>query len=109
MKKVIDIDNIKFISLNKRYRKNFSLTDEYRAFRDEIMLSIKKGHVKSPYSMIIEMRTYHDYDNVLKLIGDCLEKTGVIDNDRNIHHVVIEKDPIQRGKAEKLIVYVGTL
>jgi Holliday junction resolvase RusA-like endonuclease len=109
VKQVINIDNIKFVSLNKRYRGRYHLSDEYKAFRDEIMLSIKKGHIDSPYAMLIQIHTYLDYDNVLKLIGDCLEKTGVIDNDRNFHHVTIDKYPIQRGKLGKLIVWVGTL
>jgi Holliday junction resolvase RusA-like endonuclease len=53
------------------------------------------------------MHTYNDYDNILKPISDALQDAGVINNDRNIHAVDIEKYPIKRGQLGSLSVYIA--
>jgi Holliday junction resolvase RusA-like endonuclease len=107
MKKVISLDNIKFASLNKKYYGNFRLTKEYREFKNLLMLSCKKGLIRSPYEMIIEVSMYNDYDNILKPIGDALQSAGIIMNDKDILAVYIIKHPLKRGTLGKLEVQVG--
>lgn len=112
MKKVISLNNIRIPSLNHKHfikKGRMILSQEYRDFQKLLLLTIKKGHIESPYRMWIELETYLDYDNCLKLCGDCLEKTGVIDNDMNILEVKINKKAVKRGHAGKLEVWIGSI
>jgi len=109
MKQVMNIDSIKFGSLNNKYNKNFSLTRSYRDFKNLLILSTVKGKIDPPYSILILANMYQDYDNVLKPIGDALQSTGVIDDDKNILAVKIIKEPIKRGQMGSLKVWIETI
>ena len=124
---IIDIDNLYFVSLNKKYTKSKTthkliLTDEYRKFKDTLNGFITQGMKKltaacndykfpldPPYQLFIQASCYLDYDNILKPIGDSLENTNVITNDKFITSVTITKSPIQRGAPGSLQVFIKSL
>lgn len=106
--KVIDLDNIKFVGINKKFYRNFSLTNEYRKFKELLILSCAKAKIQPYYQIIIYMETYHDIDAPIKVILDALETAEVIDNDRNVINLMVHKKFNKRGRPDKLEVSVGT-
>jgi Holliday junction resolvase RusA-like endonuclease len=109
MKKVIDLKNIKFGSLNNKYKGNFKLTDSYKTFKEEIFYNIKRGKIKPNYAITIQCAMYHDIDNIIKPIFDALQKAEIIDNDRNILSVDMFKRQIKKGKPGSLEVWIETV
>ncbi len=114
MNQVISIQNLKFVSLNRKYIKNrytgqLMLSTEYRNFKDLITLSVRKGFIEPPYRVRIEMETPQDIDNSLKAIFDAIQQAGVIDNDRNILEANLIKTPVKKGQAGSLKVFIETI
>jgi len=110
MHKVIDIDRIKLRSVNKKYNRNFTLTAQYKVFKQILFYEIKKPKVeiKPPYVVHIYLETYLDIDNPLKPILDVLEGS-IINNDRYIEKLIIDKIPGKKGRDSSIKVFVGTL
>jgi hypothetical protein len=113
---VISIDSIKMVSLNAKYgacvirgRAGLYLTKEYKVFKDEIFYSCKPIKVKPPYEVTIDVWTPTDADNILKPLGDSLQKRGVITNDSEILRWVINKTKVPRGSMGKLVVRIKTM
>jgi len=106
MKKVIDIDDVKFGSLNRKYKRNFYLTKEYREFKKLLIYSCKKVKASKPYIIEIRVHCYQDIDNVIKPILDALEFRKIIDNDRNVQEIVIHKNHIKKNELGKLQVWI---
>jgi Holliday junction resolvase RusA-like endonuclease len=113
---VISIDSIKMVSLNAKYgagvfggKARLYLTKEYKAFKDEIFYSCKPVKVKPPYEVTIDIWTPTDADNILKPLGDSLQKRGVITNDSEILRWVINKTKVKKGTMGKLVVKVKTM
>jgi len=109
MELVINLNKIKFGSLNKKYYGNFGLTKEYRGFKDLLIASAKKIKIKPPYSILMTVSMYQDIDNIIKPVFDALQTKGIIDNDKNVQHINISKYPIRRGGLGSICVYVDTL
>ena len=109
MELIISLSEIKFGSLNKKYYGNFGLTKEYRSFKDLLIASAKKIKIKPPYSVLITVSMYQDIDNIIKPILDALQTKGVIDNDKNVHHINISKYPIKRGELGSICVFVDNM
>ena len=112
MKLIIDLENIKFGSLNKKYKGNFKLTDEYKTFKGLLLNNIlrkKLTKIDPPYSILISVSMYQDIDNIIKPIFDALEAAEIIDNDRNVRHLVITKYPIKKRQLGSLAVFITNL
>lgn len=106
---VLDIEKILIVSINAKFYRNFSVTKEYRNFKYEIMLSLKRVKIESPYEVMIYAETYLDVTNFEKAIIDCLQESNIIDNDRNVLLCITKKIPIKRNAAGRLKVIVNTL
>ena len=104
--KVLELHNIKIPSINNKYNKNFSLTREYRAFKDMLLHSLKRAVLIGPYAVHVLYSGYIDIDNPIKAILDALETKGIIDNDKYILSLRVNKAPLKRGQAGSLIVHV---
>ena len=108
MIKILDADNIKLCSINKKYNKNFSLTPEYRGFKLLIKTMAKKKHIDPPLSILIVMETALDIDASIKPIFDGLE--GIcFDNDKDILDARILKRKIKRGHSGRLKIFADTI
>jgi hypothetical protein len=108
MIKIIDLENIKLCSINKKYYKNFNLTQEYRDFKLLISLSCKNIKIEPPYEMKIEVSTAMDIDAPIKPILDGLNGQA-IDDDRNILKLTVIKEKIKRGEFGSLKIFVKSL
>ena len=107
MIKILDIENIKIVGVNDWKYNNNVLTDEYRAFKEEIYYTMLQqiGKIKIPapqrIGMIID--TYLDFDNPIKPIIDAIEP--VFGNDRNILDFHLCKRPIKKGQLGKIKIW----
>jgi Holliday junction resolvase RusA-like endonuclease len=108
MMMVINLENIKFASLNKKYYGNFGLTKEYREFKKLLTLNCLKVKINPPYRVEIIVRAYQDIDNFIKPVLDSLQESGVIDNDKNVESLIVTKDQSKRGELGWIEVYVDT-
>ncbi len=111
MFKVIDHKNIKLTSINNKYcNRSFKLSPEYRAFKEFIYYSIRKPvqEVQKPYFVIILVKTYIDIDNPIKATLDAMEDFGLIENDKKVLRLVVDKEEEKRGYPSDFQVYLGT-
>lgn len=114
---VLDVENIKLVSKNKKTggydprTKRIYQTSEYKEFKNTIvLLLLKYGRgvkIEPPYSVKIYVSTYLDIGNFLEPIFDGLEKSGIINNDRNILHQETIKIPLKRGSLSSIKVEVS--
>lgn len=107
MIKILDIDNIKIIGTNQRYYKNFHLTEDYKAFKEEIywylMKQVGKITIPAPQRIGMILDTYLDFDNPIKPIIDSIE--SVFGNDRNILDFHECKRPIKKGQLGRIQIW----
>lgn len=115
MHEVINIQDEKLVTINKKLAnskrtKKLINTPEYNIFKTMLFYSIKKPKVKieKPYAIHIFMETYIDIDNPIKAILDSLEGT-IIENDRHVEKLYLDKIPRKKGHKSSLIVFVGSL
>jgi len=111
--RILDISNIRLVSLNNKYYKNFGLTKEYRGFKDTIKLLAKKQKIKPPVRIEIYMETPLDIDNPMKPIFDGLEKIS-FDDDKYILELKVFKKAIKRaskgiGGSGRLVILGCTI
>jgi Holliday junction resolvase RusA-like endonuclease len=113
---MIEILNIetKLPSVNKktcvsRNTGRYYNNEEYENFKNIIFLLCKKVKIKKPYFVKINIETHVDIDNPIKPILDAIEKAGVIENDKYIEKLHINKKRIKRNEQNKLKVCVGTI
>lgn len=112
MNKVIDIENIKLVSLNKKFTKNFStgyliLSKEYKLFQKELYYNCKYMKAKKPYSVKIEFDTHLDIDNCIKPVLDVLQKRKIIEDDKYIEELYVFKNSVKRNVKNKIQVWVN--
>jgi len=66
-----------------------------------------------PFRGGIEMRmrieTYKDIDNIIKMVCDTLEEIGIIENDRNILRIVVDKKRRKRGESDRMEIKISSL
>lgn len=108
MIQICEIENIKIPSINKRYYKNFSLTKEYKAFKQELFYSFITCQIDPPYAVHIIIETYLDIDNIIKPVLDTMQDRGIITDDRYIVNIQVSKIPIKKGRPGKITVYAET-
>jgi hypothetical protein len=108
--RVLDIDNVKIPSINKKYilsNGRLVLSREYRDFKNLLTgLVSRRMKFAPPHFMSIEISTYKDIDNCVKLIIDAVAGAGIIENDRSVLQLYVEKIPRKKGEPERLIVSV---
>jgi Holliday junction resolvase RusA-like endonuclease len=105
--KIIDLENIKIPSVNEKYIKIGVLSPKYRMWKEYLARSCVRKKLTGPYRIEIYIDTYKDIDNCVKLIIDAVASAGVIDDDKNVVQLFVSKQPIKKGKPEKLIVLAG--
>jgi len=116
--KILDIENIKIPSINGKFGYNpktgrLFLQPKYRAFKEliEDMVVQFSANVKiePPYSLRINVSTYMDVDNFIKPLQDSLKQAKLIDDDKNILRLTINKTPVKKGSPNSLQVFLNTL
>lgn len=82
------------------------LNPKARAYRDEVIMQIGKGHttLKGPLSMQVDLympdKRKRDIDNPMKSLCDSLTHAGVYDDDSQIQRLLIQRIGIDApGKA----------
>jgi hypothetical protein len=108
MIKIIDIDNVKIPSVNRKYNGNFTLTKDYRTFKKIIASNcFCPVIVDPPYAIRIVFSGYIDIDNPVKCILDGISDAGAIANDRDVLSLHVDKTAIGRGKPGAIAVFLG--
>lgn len=110
--RVLELTKTRLVSVNKwkikrgRGQKGYILTDEYRAFKQLVHYTAKRCNVQPPYTILMELHTSKDIDNVLKPVFDSLQaKMG---DDKQIGRLFVDKTFISSRQLETLRVYIGT-
>lgn len=111
---MINLTWVELPTINQRYgmsRKTgkLFLNSKYRNFKRDLVSVCKKGKINPPYKVIIELQTGKDIDSTIKVILDALQEAKILDNDKNVHQLIVEKVPIKRGLPESLTVDVHSL
>jgi Holliday junction resolvase RusA-like endonuclease len=108
---VLSVDEIRLPSTNHKYyitRKGLIPTRQYRETKKKLEDMVMNIEIPSPYHVKIEVQTYSDIDNNLKIILDSL-KNRCIDDDKNILKLTVIKKNHKRGRAGFLNVWVETI
>ena len=100
---ILDLNSVQLPRVNERYNKNFSLTNAYRDKKqnliDEITLNCRgMKKVKSPYVVLIQVGTHLDIDSFVKPLLDAMQKAEVINNDKNVLALTIEKTTVKKNQ-----------
>ncbi len=106
---ILDLKSVELPRVNDRYNRNFSLTKSYRERKEELEWQIArttrgKEKIKPPYTVIIKVGTHYDIDSYVKPLLDSMQTAGVIDNDKNILSLTIDKVKLKRNEPNWIIV-----
>ena len=116
--KILDVENIKIPSINGKYGVNpktgrLYLQPKYREFKELIENMVVQfsidTKIEPPYSVKINVGTALDIDNFIKVLLDSLQQARLIDDDKNVHRLTINKTPVKKGSANSLQVFLNTL
>ena len=108
---IISIDKIELTRINDKFNRNFSLKSSYRKKKEYLRYLIASRHLgqlPSPYYLHISVGTHFDIDSFLKPLLDAMEEAKVIDNDKNILKLIVEKEVVKRNVDNWLIVNLYT-
>lgn len=61
------------------------------------------------YTLFTSTPNRSDLDNVLKVLNDSLEYSGVIGNDSQIYEIAATKKPVAKRKNERVVVAMYTM
>ncbi len=114
MIKILDIDNIKIVGKNNQRRmlrignhNRIGNTKEYTDFKNMIgMFANKNIKYSKGDKLYFKFHMYNDIDSPLSCILDALEKVGILENDREITNMEIEKVPLKRGSLGRIEIYL---
>ena len=95
------------LSINKKTGKFFA-SQEYKNFKNIIYMFLKRIKVKKPYALYIEIETHIDIDNPIKPVLDAIEQSGIIDNDKYVERLYIDKKTIKRNEQNRIKINIGT-
>jgi Holliday junction resolvase RusA-like endonuclease len=106
---VLSLEIVKLPRINDKFNKNFSLKEAYRDKKANLVKELKLQNrgidkIKSPYTVIVEVGTFSDIDASIKPLFDSMQESEVIDNDKNILKMIVEKDPLKKNKDNWIIV-----
>ena len=107
------IEAAPLVSVNNKYTGGFRLSPTYRKSKEYLIDLFQREYkgepMEGPIQVSYVIECYADIDNFDKILFDCLEKAGVIQNDRHIHKVSKMKIPIKRGHDKTLHISVTPL
>ena len=106
MIEILDIENVKFGSVNNKYDKNFHLVPAYKNFKELIFWNLLRVKINPLYKIKITTQMYIDIDNPIKPIFDAIQAKGIIDNDKNIVDLQIIKIPIKKGSPGSINIKI---
>ena len=114
--KILDIENIKLPSINNKFgldkkRMRLFVLKEYSDFKmlihDYAITTVAgQERIEPPYHVHVEYSGYVDIDAFIKPLLDGLESAGIIENDRYVQKLTIEKTPLKRGQLGCLEVWL---
>jgi Holliday junction resolvase RusA-like endonuclease len=114
--KIIDLNNVKLPRVNNRYYGNFALKREYQVGKQILVYDIIKNtqSYKLPdlykyVAVYITVSTHLDIDSYLKPLMDAMQEAGVIDNDKNIVSLHVEKTIVKRTVPNRIEVWIEFL
>lgn len=102
--RVIDIENIKLTSVNRKYtiargKRQLVLSPEYRTFKTAISRSARRV---TEFTTPVRIRIFHssrlDVDNPVKAIMDGLQDAGILANDRLVKSLIVDVDHKNEGR-----------
>ena len=97
------------LSINEAFRGRHFPTSEKREFETRMRLTLPKVHLPpAPYYRIdfefhLKNFALTDYDNLVKVLQDCLVKRGIITDDRLIVDARIKKFP---AKKDRIVIFI---
>lgn len=93
--------NIKPLSVNKCWQGRRFKTKDYKAYEEELLLTLPKIEIPDGKMTVIYKVGYSnplaDIDNFIKPFQDILQKKYNF-NDRNIYTMIVEKDVVKKGE-----------
>lgn len=92
-------------SVNKRFNRNFSLTNEYRDFKTILIASFCKHHIEPNEKFIVRIKllTHFDIDAPIKAILDSIQEAYGI-NDRDCNGLFVTKQECKRTIPNRLTI-----
>ena len=99
--------NISPISINKVFQGRRFKTPEYTQWRKDFSWIVKKVHHKCTGLKIdfyIKNFAMSDVDNMVKPFLDALVENKIIDDDRYIKKLILEKFKVDNKEDEKIVV-----
>jgi Holliday junction resolvase RusA-like endonuclease len=103
MTRVIDLNEVKLTSVNRKYivaRGRLVLSKEYRDFKKIISLCCRKSkswNIPIRVTIRVDYKSRFDIDNPNKPILDGMEDSGIISNDSIIKQLFVIKDEEYKG------------
>lgn len=106
---VLSLETVLLPRVNDKFNKNFSLKQTYRSKKENLVRELKiqnKGleKIKPPYAVSVEVGTHYDLDAFVKPLLDSMQDAEVIDNDKNIFKMIVEKESVKRNQDNWIIV-----
>jgi len=103
--------NINPISVNKCFKGRRFKTDDYKAFREQFILLVKKGHKTEGWVTIrlsFHVKNYKmaDVDNFIKPTLDAIVDCGFIEDDRFVKRLEVEKFPVKTKEEEGIFIEI---
>ena len=101
--------NVKPLSVNEAWQGRRFSTPAKKAYEQRLSLSLPnvavdgKPYYRVTYDFFLVRFATTDWDNLCKVLGDCLVKKGIISEDRLIVKATVRKFP---AKADKIVVSV---
>jgi Holliday junction resolvase RusA-like endonuclease len=96
----------KALSINQAYRRKRYRTKKYDTYESEVIYLISSqfvgipkipGYVDIIYRFYVKNWKRVDVDNLIKPLQDTLVKAGVIDDDRKVMSLVVDKIPAEKN------------
>lgn len=107
---------VKPLSINKAFQGRRFKTPEYKAYEEEVLYYLKQkklnkvsGYVSVKYDFCIKNYKASDVGNMEKLLSDIIVKAGLIDDDRFIKKLVLEKFQSNEETGEFINIFIEPL
>lgn len=102
----------KAVSANRRLEPGvdrWHLTEEYRAFKDALTWTLKAHfeHFTGPVSvrLFAVLGPKMDSGAIIKPALDALQVAGIVDNDRQVRHICVQREDRKKGETEDRICF----
>lgn len=103
------LSKVELPRINDKFNKNFSLKQTYRSKKENLVRELINQNqglekIKSPYVVNIEVGTHYDIDSYIKPLLDSMQDAELIDNDKNILKMIVEKEKVKRNEDNWIII-----